>query len=258
MPELPFGLRPHLIGGGELQSPAAGTIRMLVPPTRRGYVDAQADDYQGRRRSDFPWAPPLSLRLRARASHPDPPGTLGFGFWNDPFGVSLGGAGGVRRFPASPQAMWFFYGSPPNDFAFALDGFGDRWKAAVIRSPGIPVWLMAPGAALAFMLGAIPGVRIPVVRAIRRAVASQEAPIDTPFDDWHEYRIEWRVDGVRFVIDGGTVLDTAVAPRGRLGFVTWIDNQYAVLSERRGIRFGTLPTTSEAWLEVADLEFEQG
>ncbi len=247
-----------MIGGGRLEEPPGEAIRMLLPPTQSGYADAQVDDYQGRRRADFPWSPPMRLTLRARASHPAPPGTLGFGFWNDPFGVSLGGAGGVRRLPASPQAMWFFYGSTPNDFTFATGGSGSGWKAAVIRSPGIPVWLMAPGAALAFVSGAIPGVRVPVVQAIRRAVASAEAPIETPFDEWHTYRIAWRADGAHFEVDGRTVLESDVTPRGPLGFVAWIDNQYAVLSERRGIRFGTLPTTSEAWLDIADLDFAPG
>lgn len=274
--DLPFGLHPHLIGGGRLEQPSPGVIRMLAPPAERGYVDAQVDDYQGLRRGKFPWAPPLQLSLRARASHPSPPGTLGFGFWNDPFGVSLGGAGGVRRFPAAPQAMWFFYGSPPNEFGFGgqtggrvaagsgVRARGDRagqtppapWRAAVIRSPALPAWLVAPGAALAFLLAAVPVVRIPVVRAIRWAVAGAEAAIATPLDEWHSYAIAWQPEQIRFEVDGRPVLRTRVSPHGRLGFVAWIDNQYAVLSERRGIRFGTLPIESENWLEIADLVFE--
>lgn len=257
MAELPFGLRPHLIGGGRLQTPADRTVRMVAPPAAHGYVDAQVDDYQGLPRSAFPWTPPLRVTLRARASHPDPPGTLGFGFWNDPFGVSLGGAGGVRRLPAAPQAMWFFYGSPPNEFSFG-GGAGHGLQAAVIRSPGLPVWLVAPSAAIAFLLGAIPGVRIPVVRAIRRAVGGAEAPIATGIDAWHSYRIDWRPEEVLFEVDGAPVLRTRVTPRGRLGFVAWIDNQYAILSERRGIRFGTLATETGHWLEIADLAFERG
>lgn len=269
--ELPNRLRPHLIGGGRLELQPSGPIRLLLPPTGRGYVDAQLDDYQGLRRSGFRWTPPMSLSLRARASHPAPPGTLGFGLWNDPFGISLGGSGGVRRFPAAPQAVWFFYGSPPNDFDFGSREAsraakpdpnrrsevavpGGRWRAAVIRSPRLPAWLVAPGAALAFLLSAIPGVRKPAVWAVRKAISGMQRPVAAPLDQWHHYRIDWRHGQVDFAVDGQPVASSPLAPAGRLGFVAWIDNQYAILSEKPGIRFGVLPTQTEAWLEIDDLE----
>ncbi len=284
MAELSNHLRPHLIGGGKLELQPSGPIRLLLPPTGRGYVDAQLDDYQGLRRSGFRWTPPMSLSLRARTSHPAPPGTLGFGLWNDPFGISLGGSGGVRRFPAAPQALWFFYGSPPNDFRFGseaaepeLAGSGEgplapevnhagermryahsggRWQAAVIRSPRLPSWLVAPGAAMAFLLGAIPGARRPAVWAVRKAISGLERPVAAPLDQWHHYRIDWLPGQASFAVDGQTVASSALVPAGRLGFVAWIDNQYAILSEKLGIRFGVLPTETEAWLEIDDLELK--
>src|SRR5262245_10750983 len=120
-------LQPFLAGGGELQQ-SADVLRLAVPPTQpKRYVDAQIDDYHGlRRRSRFPWSPPLLLSVRARTSHPaaatlQPPstgempssllGTAGFGFWNDPFTLTGGGV------LAPPSALWFFYASPPSDMA---------------------------------------------------------------------------------------------------------------------------------------------
>ncbi len=80
-----------------------------------GYANAQLDDHRRLSRSSFPWHPPVNLKLRARASGASPLGTLGFGFWNDPFSLTFGQAGAARKLPVPPRAVWFFYGSPPND-----------------------------------------------------------------------------------------------------------------------------------------------
>ncbi|MGH2620484.1 MAG: hypothetical protein ACRDHG_07930, partial [Anaerolineales bacterium] len=187
-------------------------------------------------------------------SHPAPPGTLGFGLWNDPFGLSLGGAGGRQKLPAAPQAVWFFYGAPPNDFSFVRGGPGAGWKAASFRSPALPGPLLVPGAALAFLAGNAPVLRKWVVRAVQAAIPGAEAELNVPLTEWHTYLLHWETARVRCEVDGVVVLDAPVAPRGPLGFVAWIDNQFAVLSERTGIRFGIVPTTVSAWLEIADLE----
>ena len=254
MGALPYALQPHLLGGGQVVPIDARSFRLELPSLPRGYADAQLDDCKGRRRSRFAWTPPASLTLRARASHPAPPGTLGFGFWNDPFGLSLGGAGGMQKLPAAPQAAWFFYGAPPNDFSFVRGGRGDGWKAASLRSRTLPTALLVPGAALAFLAGNAPVLRKRVVRAVQTAIPAAEAELSATLSEWHTYRVIWEAARMRFEVDGNVLLDTPVAPRGPLGFVAWIDNQFAVLSERNGIRFGVVPTTAPAWLEVAELE----
>lgn len=233
-------------------------IHLSIPRTPRGYADAQLDDYGGLPRAGFPWTAPTTLRLRARASHPSPPGTLGFGFWNDPFGISLSGAGSIRRFPAAPQALWFFYGSPPNDFSFVEGGAGSGWKAAVLRSVRYPAAVLLPGAAAAFALGSLPLIRRWIVPMVRRQAAAAEVLLDTPLIEWHEYALTWRPDGAGFEVDGEIVAETGIVPHAPLGFVAWIDNQYAVLSAAKGIRFGLLPTAEEHWLEIQDLHVERG
>jgi hypothetical protein len=255
---LPSNLKRHLIGGGTVDADAEGGLHLRLPPTSKGYADAQVDDYHGLGRSAFPWSPPMRLSLRARASEQAPRGTLGFGFWNDPFGLSLGGAGGMRRFPAAPQAVWFFYGSEENEFSFVRNGLGSGWKVTVLRSPRLPAPLLVPAGAGAFLLGMIPGVRRLPISVIHRSVSAAEAPLKADLASWHDYDLWWESDGVRFAVDGQVVLESPIAPAAPLGFVAWIDNQYAMLSPQRGIGFGVLPTDREVSLELRDLVLERG
>ncbi|MBO0792181.1 MAG: hypothetical protein J2P36_14715, partial [Ktedonobacteraceae bacterium] len=99
------------------------------------YADAQIDDYGQMRRSDFPWRPPLRMEVRARASLPAAKpgkdrflrGTAGFGFWNYPFSVR----GDILMLP---DAVWFFYASPPSNMALVPGVPGWGWKAQVVHT----------------------------------------------------------------------------------------------------------------------------
>ncbi len=93
---------------------------------------------------------------------------------------------------------------------------------------------------------------------VRKQAAAAETLLDTPLDEWHEYALLWQPSGAVFRVDGEIVAETSIVPHGPLGFVTWIDNQYAVLSEAKGIRFGLLPTEQEYSLEIQDLKVERG
>jgi hypothetical protein len=61
--------------------------------------------------------------------------------------------------------------------------------------------------------------------------------------------VEWRQDHARFLVDDIPVLQVSNPPPGPLGFVAWIDNQYAIVTPRGSLRFGTL-TSSAEWLEI--------
>src|SRR6266853_1124791 len=137
------------IGGASLNI-VDSALRMEFASAQVGkYTDAQVDDYDGLARSAFPWKPPLRMEVRARSSLPAASatstvestnilsGTAGFGFWNYPFSVR----GDVLMLP---EAIWFFYASPPSNMALVQGVRGWGWKAQVVHS-------MRPGA-LASML----------------------------------------------------------------------------------------------------------
>ncbi len=245
------------IGGGRVLRPAADRWRLVLPANLSRYADAQLDDGRDLPRSRFPWRPPVRLHLRARASHVAPSGTLGFGFWNDPFALSFGQGGAARRLPASPQAVWFFYGSLPNDFAFTPGAPGHGWKAMALRGPDLPSLLLAPLAAGAFLLAKVPRIRRPAMRRALRSVRAVEALLEAPLDEWHTYELVWRPGEVCFLVDGREILAAPLDVPGPLTFVAWIDNQYAVATPEKGFGFGVVPTVEEQWLEIEALECER-
>ncbi|MGH2487310.1 MAG: family 16 glycosylhydrolase [Ktedonobacterales bacterium] len=69
------------------------------------------------------------------------------------------------------------------------------------------------------------------------------------FTAWHTYSLEWRPQRADFWVDGAHILTAAQPPAGPLGFVAWIDNQYAVATPRGSFRFGTLSGDPQ-WLEL--------
>jgi hypothetical protein len=246
--------KPLEIGCGLVRSLSADHMRLTLSAQKGRYSDAQIDDYRNLSRRSFPWNPPVQMRLEARASTPHPQGTLGFGFWNDPFSLSLGQGGAARRLPASPQAVWFFYGSPPHDLALAPGVPGSGWKAAVLRTPRIPSLLLAPLALSAIALAQIPGLKQPVIRTALQFAHAEERLISRSLNEWHRYEIEWLENVTHFLVDGRTVLRTSVSPPAPLGFVAWMDNQYAIASPEGGFRFGVLPLAEEQWLEIRGVE----
>src|SRR5947209_17129443 len=127
------------VGGGYL-SIEDSVLRMGFAAAQQGqYTDAQIDDYGERIRSDFPWRLPLRMEVRARSSQaaatststPESAnmlrGTAGFGFWNYPFSVR----GDILMLP---EAIWFFYASPPSNMALVPGVPGWGWKAQVVHS----------------------------------------------------------------------------------------------------------------------------
>lgn len=239
-----------LIRGGRIERQGE-RLHLSIPATEAGYTNAQLYNYRGLRRSRFPNRPPLRLAVRARASHPAPLGTLGFGFWNDPFTLSGGGV------LAAPNVVWFFYASPPSDMALAEGVPGWGWKAATLRAGDLPILLLAPAALAAIALTRVPGLGRPVMNVARRAVRAHEALLsEVALNDWHDYELDWQPGVVIFRVDGVERARSAAPPRGPLGFVTWIDNQYALASREGKFGFGVCPTPDEQWLELEGLTLE--
>ncbi len=244
----------YTVGAGSLECVGSVLYLRLAEATAARYSDAQIDDYRGRPRRRFLWRPPLRMTVRARFSHPSGilRGTAGFGFWNDPF-LMTGG-----RLPALPRAVWFFYGSPPSDMKLDLEVPGWGWKAATMDAGNLRALLWAP---LAPLLVPLMNLR-PLYRRfwppIQRALRIREALIQADMTRWHTYTLEWQERGVRFEVDEEPVLEGAPSPRGPLGFVIWMDNQYMVATPWGRLRWGLLDIPGHQWMEVVEVTVTSG
>jgi len=234
--------RPTQVGGGRLALLDDG-LRLIMAGARRvTYSDVQIDDYAELARRCFPWRPPLRMTVRARASGPLA-GTAGFGFWNNPFSP-LGGT------PALPAALWFFFDSPPSDMPLALGVPGHGWKAACIDATRPAALAWAPLALPVLLANRSPRLYRRIWPRVQRGLRVAEASIATLGQQWREYTIEWRVNGARFLVDGALVLETDRPPRGPLGFVAWVDNQWLVATPRGRFGWGLLNAEAQ-WLDLA-------
>ncbi len=265
------------LGNGKVEQRDAVTRFAIPPTTNRSYADAQWYDYRGLRRSRFPHRPPLRLSLRARFSHEADQlgGTAGFGFWNDPFTLSGGGI------LAAPNVVWFFAASPPNDQYLCEGVPGRGWKAASLNTAvNLKSFaaLIRPRAASQSQTTnrlrapaeedrerqMVPGgldlknrlVGKPLMTLARRMIKASECLIEARMTDWHDYALEWRADGATFWVDGSEIHHAPAPPMMPLGFVTWVDNQYAVASEAGEFGFGLIENREERWMEIENLRIE--
>ena len=242
------------INGGEVVGQRPYThnpCKLQIPICPKGYTDAQIDDCVGRRKA-YPWQPGTQLTLRARFSHESDQlvGTAGFGFWNAPFGDPS------KPVPTLPQATWFFFGSPPNDLPLASSGPGRGWFAATLDATRWQAIALVPLAPAVLLLNQFAGLRRKIWPWVQKRLQISFQPIQDPMTHWHEYQLVWHKSGCEFFIDGRLIHQTPFCPRGPLGFVCWIDNQYMVATSNGRFRWGTLAVTSPQWLEIADLEIE--
>lgn len=242
-------LKPLKTDGAVVQHSAPGYWHLEIPAGPAGrYRLAQLDDYSQLPRERFNWRPPFHMVLKARASAPDLPGTWGFGLWNDPFNFSLGMGGGTRRFPALPNTAWFFFAAPPNYLSFRDDLPAQGFLAATFQSKSVPAPLLGIGA-LALPSILLPGLAGLLRRAIRRFVRQSAVLLDLDVTAWHAYELDW-TDKVRLAVDGQPVLETTIAPNEPLGFVLWLDNQYAAFPPGRPLTYGFSSNPEPAWIEV--------
>lgn len=210
------------------------------------YRLAQLDDYAKIPRSQFPLRSPLRLSLSARASSASIPGTWGFGCWNYPFGMSLGFGGTGWRLPALPNAVWYFHASRENYLSFRDDKPAQGFLAQTFRSPGFDLRLVLAGLALPFS-------RRWTRRLLAKVIGEDGVRPGVDVTQWHSYRLDWREDHVSFDVDNARVFESPVSPNPPLGFVIWIDNQYAAFTPEGKLGFGVLENPEPAWLEFKDI-----
>ncbi len=243
-------LKPRLSSEGRLLHTGRGWRLVIPPGGAKSYRLAQLDDQAGKRRRDYLWTPPLRLELRARASMQSGPGTWGFGFWNDPYGFSFGPGETFPRFPALPQALWFFCASPRCYLSFRDDKPANGLYAQVLHGTGLSSKLV--GAALA-----LPVAPRTSRRLLQTAILEDGAAIVVDPRSWHAYRMDWTTTGSSLEVDGSSVLRTTISPKAPLGLVIWIDNQYAAFDPAGRIRWGVEANAQEQWLEIEDVRLSQ-
>lgn len=257
-------LVPHwtqtCIGSGTL-STSASVLRLAFSSVQEGhYADAQIDDYGTLTRAAFPWKPPLRMEVRARSSLRAATatdtnqsldilrGTAGFGFWNYPFSVR----GDILMLP---EAIWFFYASPPSNMALVPGMPGWGWKAQIIHS-------MRPGALVATLPTALTtgwslltGHTQPAARWLQRLSGANEALLSVDMTAWQTYALEWHANEAIFQVNDHCVLRAPHPPGRPLGFVAWLDNQYAIATPRGTLRFGTVASDPQ-WLELDSIKID--
>jgi hypothetical protein len=177
-------------------------------------------------------------------------GTAGFGFWNEPF-VPVG-----RRLPRLPRAVWFFFASPPNNMALAKDVPGFGWKAATLDAGRLPFWLLVPLAPVGILLMRIPRLHHSLWPVGQWALGVSEALLPVDLATAHTYELEWLPNSIVFRVDGHQVHVSPCAPRGPLGFIAWMDNQYAVVTPQGRVRFGLVATSGQQWLAIDQIEIQ--
>ncbi len=248
------------IGGADLLL-SGSTVRMAFASARQGhYTDAQIDDYGRLPRAKFPWKPPVRMEVRARSSLPAATltstadqantlrGTAGFGFWNYPFSVR----GDILMLP---EAIWFFYASPPSNMALVPGVPGWGWKAQVVHSMRPAALASTLPLALTAAFGMVTGETRPASRWMQRLTGANEALLSVDMVEWHSYVIEWQSHEALFWVDGDLVLRAPQPPARPLGFVAWLDNQYAIATPRGVFRFGTV-NSGPQWFELDSVSIE--
>lgn len=232
------------IGSGVVSETENGLYLHLPTATKQVYSNAQITSYQIRKQMAY--SPPLRLELTAWATG-ELKGTAGFGLWNHP----VMPRGSVRL----PQALWFFHASAPNHMELAKGIPGSGWKAATFNAARWQFLALLPAAPIGFLLMRVPALYNLLWGIGQRAIGVSEALLNpemiyTP----HIYTIDWQTDQVIFSIDGAIVHQTDRSPQGKLGFVAWIDNQYAIVTPQGRFGWGLLQTALPQSLFIENLK----
>lgn len=132
---------------------------------------------------------------------------------------------------------------------------GHGWKCATLDATRPGFLALVP-----FTLPGILLMRVPLFyRALwpvgQAALGVSEALLDTSYmAEAHDYTLEWQRDGLRFLVDGETVHESPHSPRGPLGFIAWIDNQYAIVSPKGHFGWGLVDVPQAQTLSLESID----
>lgn len=251
---MPTDLFPREKNGGRV----AGSVNEHLMLSLSNLADdqyglAQVDNYVDLARHEFPYQAPVHLKLEARVSEQNLPGTWGFGFWNDPFSFGFSAGGMSRILPVLPNAVWFFYGSRENYLSLADETPGAGFQAKTWCSSqmsAILSLLAAPG----LLLSLWPTTARLLRRLARNLIKEASTELEISVGHWHSYELIWMENQVVFRVDQLDVLQTALSPSVRLGLVLWMDNQYFRFDPAGKLGFGFLSVPKEQWLQIKGFE----
>ncbi|MFO7321324.1 MAG: hypothetical protein DIU68_006315 [Chloroflexota bacterium] len=229
-----------------------GRLHLIDRPTSGGeYTNAQISDYSYQT-FHMRWRPPVRLAVRAYAMGGPAVGTAGFGFWNHPLSPDQ-----KRRLPRLPKAIWFFFAAPPSDLRLAYGVPGSGWQASTVDLTRPRALALAPFAPLAVLLMQWrPFYRWLWPRLQPALCISTGALGDELLSEAHTYVLDWRSDSATFSVDGQVVHEAPVAPSGGMGFIAWIDNQYAIVTPRGRFGWGLKPVVQEQRLVIERIEID--
>jgi hypothetical protein len=131
---------------------------------------------------------------------------------------------------------------------------GHGWKAATLDAIRWPFFALLPSAPLAVPLMNIRSLYNLFWPIGQKAINVSEALVPVEMTEWHTYIIDWQPKTAHFRVDGQTALHCQTPPRGPLGFVLWLDNQYMVITPWGSLKYGLLAAPGQQWLEVSELE----
>ncbi|HEX2621499.1 MAG TPA: family 16 glycosylhydrolase [Phototrophicaceae bacterium] len=211
------------------------------------YSNAQIASYKTRH--DFSYIPPLRMTLMAQVTG-ELRGTAGFGFWNHPY---VPGERGFRL----PRAVWFFHASPPNNIALAKGVPGYGWKAATFDATRWQFLTLLPTAPIGFLLMRIPKLYNLLWSIGQQAIGVHEQLLNHDLlKSSHRYTIEWLPDEIRFLVDDQLVHCVRLTIKGKLGFIAWVDNQYAIVTPQGHFGAGLMDHTGEQILMLNQIEIK--
>jgi hypothetical protein len=252
---MPLPVRVVEINGGTVK-PAEGaeSWRLSLPPTRRGYADAQIDDYGGRTRKlslAAGHATESGSALLARRRGSSRHGWLWLlerAIWTRDRTITSVAASSVVLLRLAAERLTPCSGGGKRQWLVCEHNRcrnGARIGLGTARTS-------RPAGESVSAVAAQPGLASPTAFA-----GDQLLPAGVALEEWHRYELEWRAGGCSFRVDGELVLETPHSPRGPLGFVAWIDNQYLVATATGRFHWGTEATNKTQVLELRELQLEQ-
>src|SRR5262249_21888878 len=148
------------------------------------------------------------------------------------------------------------FGSPPSNMAFARGVPGYGWKVGTLDTSRASFLALAPTAPVGFLLMRIPALYRLLWPIAQQAMGVSEKLVPVSLTEPHTYRLDWLEKSVSFYVDDELLMHTSNSPRGPLGFVTWIDNQYAVVTPQGNIQIGLIAVPRAQWLALDNLTIE--